>query len=145
MTFTATLFTFTAALLGQTSPTPSFDQSVIQARAGCFEVRYQFFDHSVPESDSTVIAKEYIDFEEVSPGTYSMQHVSIGEDSDDPSSSVDSVAIHWRELWSRSPKSVFEYEQKRIWNKVDRNLADDEWSYSVFQINGSLRLSLIHI
>jgi hypothetical protein len=142
------LFTGLIALSITMSATPSsttkrFDTSVIKARSGCFEVRYQFFDHQVPASDSTVIAKEFIDFEEISPDTFSLQHVSIGEDSDDPSSSADSVAIHWRELWSRSPKSVFEYEQKRIWNKVDRDLEDDEWSYSVFQIDGSLRFQNI--
>jgi hypothetical protein len=129
-----------------TNPDPSserFDTSVIKARSGCFEVRYQFFDHDVPASDSTVIAKEFIDFEEISPDTFSMQHVSIGEDSDDPTTSANSVAIHWRELWTRSPKSMFEYEQKRIWNKVDREMNDDEWSYSVFQIDGSLRFQNI--
>ena len=36
------------------NPVPEgFDTSVIKARAGCFEVRYQFFDHDVPASDST--------------------------------------------------------------------------------------------
>ena len=135
--------TLAFTLIYMTNHDTFFDASVIKERAGCFEVRYQFFDHTYPESDSTVIAKEFIDWEEIAPHVFSLQHVSIGTDSQSPESSSEEVAIHWRELWSQNPKHVFAYDQKRVWNKVDRELAADEWSYSVFQIDGSLRFQNI--
>lgn len=114
-------------------------KAFLEARTGCFEVSYQFFDNRVKESDFTETAKEFIALEWLGENHASLQHIAIGLDPDDPNSTEDSVAIHWREEWELASKVKFSFLGNKTWKKEPSAADESLWSYRVYQIDGSLR------
>jgi len=118
----------------------SADLEAIKARAGCFKVRYEFYDNNTPSSNLTVGAMEWVAFEEVEKNKFSLQRIVIGED---PDASLQNnsaeIAKHWREEWEYESPVVWNYQSGMLWKRGDQKTEEGSWVYRDYQLDESLR------